>query len=237
MPDARSRSAAAAAGRAAARVSETGAGSWPTSSASSAWKAAASKPGRRAPGGEAEHHVGEERRVLLPEREQQEQQRLRSSGVDLARHPQVEEVDLLVRTTSGCPGAGRRGRTVGRAPAGSRPRAAGGPPRGARVTCGRLADRDALHLLHHEQPAGRQLGVHTGTSSRSNGASTPRIRSMFAASCRKSSSRRSEVERCSMIAGTSTSCRNAGRSPALAANCSSSPRSCRSRVRRSAAAP
>ena len=59
---------------------------------------------------------------------------------------------------------------------------------------GRFADRDALDLLHDEQAGARELAVHgRAPSSREYGSSTPRIRSMFSASCRKSSSRLSDV--------------------------------------------
>ncbi len=46
--------------------------------------------------GEAEHGLGEEGDVFLPEREQQQQQRLPQPRIDFAHHPQVEEVDRVV---------------------------------------------------------------------------------------------------------------------------------------------
>src|SRR5581483_1233384 len=45
---------------------------------------------------EREHDVGEEGRVLLPEGEQQEQERLAQGTVDLAGHAEIEQVDRAV---------------------------------------------------------------------------------------------------------------------------------------------
>jgi len=68
--------------------------------------------GRRPPLGQAEHRLGKECGVFLPERQQQQQeQRLAQPGVHLTDHPEVEEVDRVVPphqvAATSSPGYGR----------------------------------------------------------------------------------------------------------------------------------
>ena len=136
--------------------------------------------------------------VLLPERHQQQHQLLAHARRRPRRPCRSPGSRSCRSTTSGSRGAGRRGRTRRPGSAGSRTRAAGAPPPCARGPSG--ASRIGTPWISSITSSrdGREVVVHAGTSEpRSTAASTSRIRSMFAASCRKSSSRCSDVDRCS----------------------------------------
>ena len=152
----------------------------------------------------------------------------RISALDLADHAEVEEVEaLLVGLPHQVPGM----RVGVEEPVdhdllveGLEQLARGLRARGA---LGRDRDRTAADVLHHEQP---RRGVVAVAPPARAGARTARSRPpsarMFSASCRKSSSRCSESERCSKTACMSITCLRPGRSPTFSANTSSSARSC-----------
>ena len=166
----------------------------------------------------------------------------RSSRVvrlDLADHPEVEEVDLAVPPLACCPGCGS---------AWKKPSVEDLPvvrleqlPRGllALGPLGRLADRDALDLLHHEQPRGRELAVDARHVEPRVRLRAPRASARCSPPPAGSRARAGATSRgARRPPGCRRPARNAGAVAVFSANSSSSPRSrviSRSRVR--AAAP
>ena len=180
----------------------------------------------------AGHHqrdVGEEADVVLPERHQQQHHRLAQLRADLAGHPEVEEVelvllglphqvagvrvgveepvdhDLLVEGLEQLP----RGLVAGSAPP-------------ARSRSGRRRRRCITSSRDGREVACRRRARPGGRTARSPRASAR----CCAPRCRKSSSRCSDVDRCSKTARMSITCLSPGRSPAFSANTSRSARSC-----------
>ena len=129
---------------------------------------------------EHQHHVGEERDVLLPEREQEQHDQLAHLRRHLADHAEVEEVDALLppeqvpRVRVGVEEAVREDLVVVRLD-----QLAGGLL--ALAAGRRLAQRHALDVLHDEQPR-RRVRVVERAARRAGrtGSSTSRSRSMFA---------------------------------------------------------
>ena len=113
--------------------------------------------------GDHQHDVRQEGHVLLPEGHQHQHQELAELLTELTHHPEVEEVDRVpppqqvARVGIGVEEPVGQDLAVVRLQELARGLPSGGP-------LGRLADGDALDLLHHQEPGARVVAVDHGDS-------------------------------------------------------------------------